>query len=163
MHVMESGLSTGPVTGPPAAGPAPAVPFDGLATAILEATAALVLVCDGAGRILLANPALQQFTGRSREELHGALMYDVVVQPQEIEIARVGVAAVYAGEPAIPGEVDWLNGEVVALARSLGREAPVNAAIVALVKQAEQGGRRNWPAADLAAAVLGSRAKFPER
>ena len=56
-----------------------------------------------------------------------------------------------------PTEVDWLNGEVVALARSLGRDAPVNAAIVALVKQAENGGRRNWPAADLARAVLGSR------
>jgi len=85
--------------------------LDSLAIATLEATAALVLVCDGAGRILLANPALQRFTGRSRDELHGALLYDVVVQPQEIEIARVGIAAVYAGDPAIPGEVDWLDGD----------------------------------------------------
>jgi cyclic di-GMP phosphodiesterase Gmr len=83
--------------------------LDGLAAAALEATSALVLVCDGEGRILLANPAVQRFAGRSREDLHGASIYDVVVQPEEVEIARAGVAAVLAGEHAIPGEVDWLN------------------------------------------------------
>lgn len=51
-------------------------------------------------------------------------------------------------------EIDELNGEVVRLARSLGREAPVNAAIVALVRQAEKGGRRDWPAAELRRLVV---------
>jgi 2-dehydropantoate 2-reductase len=48
-------------------------------------------------------------------------------------------------------EVDALNGEIVRLAESLGRSAPVNAAIVRLVKEAE--GRRSprLPASDLRA------------
>jgi 2-dehydropantoate 2-reductase len=51
-------------------------------------------------------------------------------------------------------EVDYLNGEVVKLARSLGREAPVNQAIVDLVKQAEAGVERVWSASQLRAHVL---------
>lgn len=51
-------------------------------------------------------------------------------------------------------EVDYLNGEVVKLARSLGREAPVNKAIVDLVKQAEAGVERVWSAQQLRAHVL---------
>lgn len=35
-------------------------------------------------------------------------------------------------------EVDWINGEVVDLAHRLGREAPINAQLLALIKQAEQ-------------------------
>ncbi len=54
-----------------------------------------------------------------------------------------------------PTEVDYLNGEVVKLAAALGREAPVNAAIVALVKMAEAGVERLWSARDLRAHVLG--------
>ncbi len=41
-------------------------------------------------------------------------------------------------------EIDYLNGEVVRLAQRLGREAPVNAAIVDLVRQAEAGVERAW-------------------
>ncbi|PWG01890.1 2-dehydropantoate 2-reductase [Sphingosinicella humi] len=51
-------------------------------------------------------------------------------------------------------EVDYLNGEVVKLARSLGREAPVNSHIVDLVKQAEMGINRTWSAAELRAHIL---------
>ncbi len=36
-----------------------------------------------------------------------------------------------------PTEVDWINGEVVHLAQRLGRQAPVNKRLVALVKAAE--------------------------
>jgi 2-dehydropantoate 2-reductase len=43
-----------------------------------------------------------------------------------------------------PTEIDFLNGEVVKLARKLGREAPVNSAIVSLVKQAEAGVEHLW-------------------
>ena len=45
-------------------------------------------------------------------------------------------------------EVDYLNGEVVALAARLGRAAPVNARIVDLVRTAEAGAAP-WPAAAL--------------
>jgi 2-dehydropantoate 2-reductase len=54
-----------------------------------------------------------------------------------------------------PTEIDYLNGEVVALAASLGRKAPVNAAIVDLVRQAELGVQRLWSAKELRAHVLG--------
>lgn len=50
-------------------------------------------------------------------------------------------------------EVDWINGEIVRLAERLGRAAPVNARLVALVHAAEQGGRRRWSGAELLAAL----------
>ncbi|TDR48737.1 ketopantoate reductase [Tahibacter aquaticus] len=50
-------------------------------------------------------------------------------------------------------EVDWINGEIVALAQSLGRSAPVNARLVELMHAAEQGGRREWSGAELLAAL----------
>jgi 2-dehydropantoate 2-reductase len=46
-------------------------------------------------------------------------------------------------------EIDWLNGEVVRLAQKLGRRAPVNARLAALVRAAEQGGRRDWTGPEL--------------
>jgi 2-dehydropantoate 2-reductase len=51
-------------------------------------------------------------------------------------------------------EVDFLNGEVVRLAEKLGRKAPVNRAIVDLVKQAEAGVEHLWAPGDLRAHVL---------
>ncbi|SHH11342.1 diguanylate cyclase domain-containing protein [Geodermatophilus nigrescens] len=85
--------------------------LDGLARATLEATAALVLVCDDAGRVLLANPALQRFAGRRREELVGLPFWEVVTIPEEVELARAAMAMVVSGRPSIPGEVDWLTGD----------------------------------------------------
>jgi 2-dehydropantoate 2-reductase len=41
-------------------------------------------------------------------------------------------------------EIDYLNGEVVKLAQKLGRKAPVNSAIVSLVKQREAGVEHLW-------------------
>jgi 2-dehydropantoate 2-reductase len=41
-------------------------------------------------------------------------------------------------------EVDYINGEIVALADRLGRRAPVNARLVQLMHDAETGGRRTW-------------------
>jgi 2-dehydropantoate 2-reductase len=46
-------------------------------------------------------------------------------------------------------EVDYLNGEIVRLAEGLGRTAPVNARLVALVREAENGGRRDWTGDEL--------------
>jgi 2-dehydropantoate 2-reductase len=51
-------------------------------------------------------------------------------------------------------EIDYLNGEVVKLARSLGRQAPVNSAIVDLVKQRELGVERDWSPEELRRYVL---------
>jgi 2-dehydropantoate 2-reductase len=52
-----------------------------------------------------------------------------------------------------PTEIDYLQGEVVRLADTHGRHAPVNRALVGLVRAAEAGGRRAFSSADLAAAV----------
>ncbi len=52
-------------------------------------------------------------------------------------------------EAGLRTEVDELNGEVVRLAERLDDQAPVNARLVALVRAAETGGRRDWPATDL--------------
>jgi 2-dehydropantoate 2-reductase len=46
-------------------------------------------------------------------------------------------------------EIDWLNGEVVRLAQTLGRNAPVNGRLVALVLEAEKGGKRDWKGEEL--------------
>ncbi len=50
-------------------------------------------------------------------------------------------------------EVDALNGAVVELAAHLGRQAPRNQAVCALVHAAESGGRRAWSAEDLERAL----------
>ncbi|HEX8225933.1 MAG TPA: 2-dehydropantoate 2-reductase [Allosphingosinicella sp.] len=55
---------------------------------------------------------------------------------------------------ARPTEIDHLNGEVVKLARRLGRKAPVNEAIVSLIRQAEAGVEHLWEPARLRAHVL---------
>lgn len=51
-------------------------------------------------------------------------------------------------------EIDWINGEVVQLARQLGRRAPVNERLVTLVRAAEAGGRRDWSGEELLAELL---------
>jgi 2-dehydropantoate 2-reductase len=51
-------------------------------------------------------------------------------------------------------EVDYLNGEVVKLGAKLRRKTPVNAAILALIKQAEAGVEHLWTPGDLREHVL---------
>ncbi|HEY0473396.1 MAG TPA: 2-dehydropantoate 2-reductase [Kribbella sp.] len=46
-------------------------------------------------------------------------------------------------------EVDFINGEVVRLAETLGRTAPVNAKLVDLIRAAESGPRRAWTGPEL--------------
>ncbi len=49
-----------------------------------------------------------------------------------------------------PTEIDYLNGEIVKLAGQNGLTAPINARIVALVKQAQSGGQSTWSGKELA-------------
>jgi 2-dehydropantoate 2-reductase len=53
-----------------------------------------------------------------------------------------------------PTEIDYLNGEVVALGRKTGRPTPVNEAIVALIRQREAGIEHLWSPSELRAHVL---------
>ncbi|MEV0946752.1 2-dehydropantoate 2-reductase [Rhodococcus sp. NPDC049939] len=41
-------------------------------------------------------------------------------------------------------EVDWISGEVVRLAAAADKDAPVNARLVTLIREAEAGGERRW-------------------
>jgi len=52
-----------------------------------------------------------------------------------------------------PTEIDYLQGEVVELARRLGKTAPVNEALVRLVREAEAGGRRDYTGEELSRAL----------
>ncbi len=53
-------------------------------------------------------------------------------------------------------EIDWINGEVVKLAQELGHKAPVNTRLITLIREAEKGGRRQWPGEELLAALRGA-------
>ena len=52
-----------------------------------------------------------------------------------------------------PTEIDYIQGEIIALAERLHRTAPINAALVALVRAAEAGGRRDYRGDELLAAL----------
>ena len=58
-----------------------------------------------------------------------------------------------------PTEIDWINGEVVQLAARHRQPAPVNAKLIALIREAEQGGKRDWTGAALLAALRESTAQ----
>ena len=79
-----------------------------LSHALVEATDSLVCVVDGDGRILLANAALERFTGRTATDLLDRCLWDVLVIPEEVHLAQAAVAAAMAGEHLLPKEVDWL-------------------------------------------------------
>jgi 2-dehydropantoate 2-reductase len=51
-------------------------------------------------------------------------------------------------------EVDYINGELVRLAKELGTDAPINRKVVELIRRAEAGAP-TWPAAALRSEVLG--------
>jgi 2-dehydropantoate 2-reductase len=52
-----------------------------------------------------------------------------------------------------PTEIDYIQGEIVVLAERLGMQAPINRALVGLVKDAERGGKRAFTGAELYAAL----------
>lgn len=52
-------------------------------------------------------------------------------------------------------EINFLNGEVVNLAKTMKMEAPINQAIVTLVKEAENGAKQAWSGEDLRRKILG--------
>ncbi|AOW92705.1 2-dehydropantoate 2-reductase [Rhodococcus sp. WMMA185] len=54
-------------------------------------------------------------------------------------------------------EVDWISGEVVRLAESAGTDAPVNARLVTLIREAEAGGERRWTGEALVADLRAQR------
>lgn len=55
-----------------------------------------------------------------------------------------------------PTEIDQLQGEVVVLAERLGRTAPINAALIRLIRAAENAGKRDFTGDELYAAMTSS-------
>jgi diguanylate cyclase (GGDEF)-like protein/PAS domain S-box-containing protein len=82
-----------------------------LSEAFIAATGALLAVIAADGRILLANPAVQRFTGRSSEELLGRFFHEVWVLPEHVELAKDAVARAIATGTAHPQEADWITGD----------------------------------------------------
>jgi diguanylate cyclase (GGDEF)-like protein/PAS domain S-box-containing protein len=94
------------MTAQPEAGVAP----DQLLRDFVDAMDTLLCIVDGSGRILLANPALQRFTGRTEQELAGQPFWDVYVAPEHVALAQDAVARAMATGAANPQEGDWLTG-----------------------------------------------------
>ena len=46
-------------------------------------------------------------------------------------------------------EIEYINGAVVELAKTVHEATPVNDALVKLIHEAEQGGRRDWTGTEL--------------
>ena len=84
---------------------------DDLLRAFVEATDAMVTITDGAGRILLVNRALEEFCGRTADELHGRCFWDVYVAPEHVVLAQDAVERAIASGTAYPQEGDWITGD----------------------------------------------------
>ena len=82
-----------------------------LSHAVFTATQALVAVTAADGRILAANPALQAFTGRTREDLVGRYFWDVWVVPHDIERAQRAAGAALTVGMSFTDEGDWIRGD----------------------------------------------------
>jgi diguanylate cyclase (GGDEF)-like protein/PAS domain S-box-containing protein len=83
---------------------------DQLLRDFVYATDALLCIVDGEGRILLTNPALQRFTGRTGDELSRRPFWDVYVVPEHVALSQDAVARAMATGTAHPQEGDWLTG-----------------------------------------------------
>jgi diguanylate cyclase (GGDEF)-like protein/PAS domain S-box-containing protein len=80
-----------------------------LSEALVAATTALVCVVDADGRMLLANPSLQRFTGRSEAELLGQRFWEVYIVPEHVALAQDALARSIDTGVAHPQEGDWLG------------------------------------------------------
>ena len=84
---------------------------DDLLRAFVDATEALVCVVDGEGRILLANRALERFSGRTADELRGERLWTLLVAPEHVVLAQDAVERAMADGAAYPQEGYWVTGD----------------------------------------------------
>jgi diguanylate cyclase (GGDEF)-like protein/PAS domain S-box-containing protein len=84
---------------------------DDLLRALVDATDTLVCITDGTGRILLVNRALEQFVGRSADDLLGQRFWNAFVAPEHVVSAQDAVEQAMASGIAHPQEGDWLTGD----------------------------------------------------
>src|SRR3954452_2043341 len=84
---------------------------DALLRAFVDATDALVCIVDGTGRILLANRALEEFTGHTAGELRGRWFWEVYVAPEHVVLAQDAVERAMGSGTAYPQEGDWVTAD----------------------------------------------------
>jgi PAS domain S-box-containing protein len=77
--------------------------------AVLQATAALVIVCDTAGRIVQCNRACEQMSGYSKDELNGNFLWDVFVSPEGRAASRERLEALLATRRPLVLENEWIT------------------------------------------------------
>ena len=87
------------------------MPAADLRIAVVEATTALVVMIDADGAIVLANPAMQRFTGQTEAELLGRPFWEVHVVPEDVARARQAVGRALAAGTSFLDEGDWLRAD----------------------------------------------------
>ena len=83
----------------------------GLAYTFVQAVDAMLCIVDAEGRILLANPALQRFTGRDGDDLLGRRFWDVWVVADDVAAARDAIRLGMAHGTPYAVEADWVDAE----------------------------------------------------
>lgn len=80
-----------------------------LLSVILSTTAALVVILDGEGRIVLFNSACETLTGYSFEEVRGHYLFDLFIREEERDSVKMVFRELSSGR--FPGENvnDWLT------------------------------------------------------
>jgi len=88
------------------------VPMDvELVRAFVDDPEALVCIVDGSGRILLANRALEEFTGRTAAQLGGQWFWEVYVDPEHVVPAQDAFERAMASGTSYPQEGDWVTAD----------------------------------------------------
>lgn len=87
----------------------PGLPDTHLACAFVQAVDALLCIIDAEGRIVLANLALQRFTGLDRDALLGRRFVEVWVIPGDVPYAEEAVQLAIRSGKAYPLEADWVD------------------------------------------------------
>ena len=94
-------------------GGAAVTPTAELTQAVVDATTALVMLLDRDGAILLANPAMERFTGQAEAELIGRPFWEVYVTPEDLTRAQQAVGAALTDGASFLDEGTWFRGDGV--------------------------------------------------
>ncbi|HEV7211020.1 MAG TPA: diguanylate cyclase [Blastococcus sp.] len=86
-------------------------PDEELLRDFVAAIETMIFIADGSGRILLTNPALQAFTGRTADDLLGRPFWDVFVAPEHRLLAQDAVERAMDSGRSFPQEGDWLTAD----------------------------------------------------
>ncbi len=80
------------------------------AAEIIDTADALIVCLDVEGRVTLFNPKCEETTGWKREEVLGALFYDILIPPRYVEKIRAGFKNLaQGGEEYVRFENPWLT------------------------------------------------------